>query len=294
MLEKVSHVRNPLTVIAVFATLAEVSGTVVLPLIAEPTQSRFVWFLMIFPTLLVSLFFGTLVYKPAALYAPSDYKDEGNFNKNLIQPGSRDARRQKLDEEIADLPSEEPKPQADPAPNHIPPANDDIGNIPALGENENAGTVPVNSGKPSMERVDEFVHVRNLVVIESSFIDDLSQKYGLAFATNVRVGNGDVALFDAAAYDGSRLLVAEIKYSNASSYPTEIVDDVLNRAKRLHSTLSIEYAKSFEFIFAIAVGEDALAYSHVLSRKIQRKALGLSFPVHIEIRPIKDLLQPSH
>lgn len=75
----ISSVKNPLTIIAMFAGLAEVSGAAVLPLLAEPNQKIYIWFLMIFPIFLVTLFFYTLHKKPESLYAPSDFEDEKNY-----------------------------------------------------------------------------------------------------------------------------------------------------------------------------------------------------------------------
>ncbi len=79
MTEKIGAVKNPLTVIAIFAGIAEVSGTVVLPFVSESNQNIFIYFLMGFPTILVLLFFVVLIFKNKALYAPSDYKDEENY-----------------------------------------------------------------------------------------------------------------------------------------------------------------------------------------------------------------------
>ncbi|WP_156379118.1 hypothetical protein [Rhizobium sp. Root149] len=56
-MSKITHVSNPLTIIAIFAALAEVSGTVVLPLLQPETQRAYVWFLILFPTVLVVCFF---------------------------------------------------------------------------------------------------------------------------------------------------------------------------------------------------------------------------------------------
>ena len=76
-------IRNPLTIIAIFAGIAEISGTIVLPFIHERNQDTFVWFLMAFPSALIAMFFATLNWNHKVLYAPSDYKDEGNFVKTL-------------------------------------------------------------------------------------------------------------------------------------------------------------------------------------------------------------------
>jgi len=83
MLEKMGHIRNPLTIIAMFAALAEISGTAVLPFIGETNQGPFVLFLILFPSVLILLFFLTLNFNHKVLYAPSDYKDEENFLKLL-------------------------------------------------------------------------------------------------------------------------------------------------------------------------------------------------------------------
>jgi len=79
LVEKIGHIKNPLTVIAIFAGIAEISGTTVLPFIEPENQSIYIWFLMIFPFFLVGIFFITLNFNRRALYAPSDYKDEKHF-----------------------------------------------------------------------------------------------------------------------------------------------------------------------------------------------------------------------
>lgn len=81
MTEKIGLIKNPLTVIAIFAGIAEVSGTVVLPFIAEKNQMAFIYFLIVFPSVLVVLFFITLNFNNKALYAPSDFNNEENYIK---------------------------------------------------------------------------------------------------------------------------------------------------------------------------------------------------------------------
>jgi DNA-binding MarR family transcriptional regulator len=79
MIEKVKAVNNPLTIIAIFAALAEIAGTIALKIVTPELQGTFVWFVMGFPALLVLLFFITLNFNPKVLYAPSDFRDEENF-----------------------------------------------------------------------------------------------------------------------------------------------------------------------------------------------------------------------
>ena len=79
MIEKVGKISNPLTIIAIFAALAEVLGTVPVGLVSPNVQETFIRFLIAFPILIVVSFFIVLYKKPQVLYAPSDFKNEEHF-----------------------------------------------------------------------------------------------------------------------------------------------------------------------------------------------------------------------
>ena len=83
MVEVRYTIKNPLTIIAIFAGLAEVSGTAVLPSISASNQIHFINFLIAFPILLVVLFFITLNFNYKVLYAPSDFEDQSHFIRIL-------------------------------------------------------------------------------------------------------------------------------------------------------------------------------------------------------------------
>jgi hypothetical protein len=85
LLDKIKKVNNPLTIIAIFAGLAEIVGTGVLLGLPVQIQGTFVWFVMIFPITLVIAFFITLNWNHRVLYAPSDYADQNHFIKLLEQ-----------------------------------------------------------------------------------------------------------------------------------------------------------------------------------------------------------------
>lgn len=87
MRNKINHVRNPLTIIAIFAGISEISATAVLPFISESIQKVFIWFIILFPFVLLILFFITLWTKHQVLYAPSDYKSDENFLKVIPSTG---------------------------------------------------------------------------------------------------------------------------------------------------------------------------------------------------------------
>lgn len=71
--------QNPLGIIAIFASLAEVFGTVVLKFLPNNIQLLFVWFVICFPVLIVVLFFYVLYKKPENFYSPDYYKNDNNF-----------------------------------------------------------------------------------------------------------------------------------------------------------------------------------------------------------------------
>ncbi|EOW4146842.1 hypothetical protein ACOW9W_004151 [Vibrio parahaemolyticus] len=101
MIEKITHVKNPLTVIAMFAGIAEIGGTIVLPFIEVANQATYIWFLMLFPMLLILLFFITLNFNHKVLYAPSDYKNESHFLE-LFGYSNVSEQLEKIESELAE------------------------------------------------------------------------------------------------------------------------------------------------------------------------------------------------
>lgn len=71
--------QNLLGIIAIFASLTEIFGTVVLKFLPLEIQRIFVWHVMLFPTILIFFFFYILYKKPLHFYSPDYYKDEKIF-----------------------------------------------------------------------------------------------------------------------------------------------------------------------------------------------------------------------
>ncbi len=100
MLEKIKKISNPLTIIAIFAGLAEVVSTAALIAVSIEVQVILVWFVMLFPLFLAVLFFVTLNFNPQVLYAPSDFQNEENFLNVLRNKKSLEVSFSKLNEEL--------------------------------------------------------------------------------------------------------------------------------------------------------------------------------------------------
>lgn len=95
-------VSNPLTIIAIFAGSAEAFATGALVALPPETQKLFVYFVMLFPTLIVASFFLVLIKKHHVLYAPSDFGNQDHFLQlNDISRTVAEVTEQKISEASA-------------------------------------------------------------------------------------------------------------------------------------------------------------------------------------------------
>ena len=89
-------VRNPLSVIAMFVLLVEAIATITLiqvngnPSIALPL----VWFVVLFPTLVALLFFGTLWWRHEFLYSPMEFRSDESFLTAMRRLNRVEARQE--------------------------------------------------------------------------------------------------------------------------------------------------------------------------------------------------------
>jgi hypothetical protein len=81
--KKIGISRTPLSIIAIFASLSEIAMTVTLLKIDKEMQSIFIWFVMLFPIILVACFFYTLYTKPAVLFSPLDYENDITYLSSI-------------------------------------------------------------------------------------------------------------------------------------------------------------------------------------------------------------------
>lgn len=86
-------ITNPMTIIAIFATLSETSAAVSLPFLDENERELYVWFLISFPFYLLLLFFATLNFNYRSLYAPSDFEKGKHFMKAMEDAGRSEKKR---------------------------------------------------------------------------------------------------------------------------------------------------------------------------------------------------------
>lgn len=205
MVEKIGHIKNPLTVIAIFAAIAEISGTTVLPFIETDNQSIYIWFLMLFPIFLVGTFFLTLNFNHRVLYAPSDYKDEKNF-VNPYGKASPEEQGKKLREEVEEIEAEGSAEKA------------------SSTENTNKKESGAESAHDRFMSAAEINSARNrqlmadVTLAEKLAVNKLTKELGLNFKTDVRLQFPDHrvrAVYDALAIDEDEVHAVEVKLFKA-------------------------------------------------------------------------------
>jgi len=85
-------ITNPMTLIAIFATLSETSAAISLPFLDDQDRGYYLWFLISFPFYLLLLFFITLNFNYRSLYSPSDFRKNKHFVKTMDDSTCRQKR----------------------------------------------------------------------------------------------------------------------------------------------------------------------------------------------------------
>ncbi|WP_207951636.1 hypothetical protein [Pseudomaricurvus alcaniphilus] len=221
MVEKIGHIKNPLTVIAIFAAIAEISGTTVLPFIEADNQNIYIWFLMFFPIFLVGIFFLTLNFNHRVLYAPSDYKDEKNF-VNPYGKASPEEQGNKLREEVEEIEAE------------------------GSAEKSSATEKTDKNEREAESTHDKFMSaakinsIRNrqlmadVTLAEKLAVNKLTKELGLNFKTDVRLEFPDSnvrAVYDALAIDDDEVHAVEVKLFKARHVDPSRLAKVLEQSE---------------------------------------------------------------
>lgn len=274
MVEKIGTIKNPLTIIAMFAGIAEISGTAVLPFITEGNQGLYIWFLMIFPLLLIILFFVTLNFNHKVLYAPSDFKNEDNFFKSLTSASPLE-KAEKLKEEIEEIQFEN---------------NEGI-------EFESEKTYETKHATQAQPEVVPDLDPRTIrrqirvryELAEDLILNKISNELGQVVQKDMRFSShGRKFVFDGVVVNDGKLTAIEVKYFKSHNQITPRFRDVflsiLDAAERLPESVR----KEFSLILAIATEEPSSEHETIVKRLSEY--IGITpFGVDIRVFNIGDL-----
>ena len=261
LVEKIGHIKNPLTVIAIFAAIAEISGTTVLPFIESENQGIYIWFLMLFPVFLVGIFFLTLNFNHKVLYAPSDYKNEDNFLKSFGRATIQE-KEDKLREELEEAEDNSPAEESADKP-----------------EDNGASEQQSSNSSTDTQRETKFVFnserhaslMADVSLAEKLAIMKLSKDMGLEFKTDVRfeTPSGRKIIFDGLALDNNKIHAVEVKLFRHEHISSIRLDKVLLEAELMASQLKGIDSKELVLHFMSVVDNPEVDISRVKGRLTQ-------------------------
>ncbi|QLA15973.1 hypothetical protein [Desulfolutivibrio sulfoxidireducens] len=228
MVEHVGHIRNPLTIVAIFAALAEVSGTVILPLIPLETQQIYVYFLMGFPVILLLLFFSVLLFKHHVLYAPSDFNNDDTF-KDILQHRSYNEVINKIDTEI-ELTS-----------------GADTNSLPSE-KVQSSSSVDNDSFVVSYRGYNIFV--------EDLVIEKLTRDMRIRFDRYLALKTNSKVVFDAVSYGEDNAVVLDVYFTRVSVSVNDKIDNFIERVNQFIDEIPSSLKGKVLFVFSIVTDRE--------------------------------------
>lgn len=263
MLENVRSVKNPLTIIAIFAGIAEISGTIVLPFVSPENQSTYIWFLMLFPFVLIVAFFLTLNFNHRVLYAPSDYRDQKHFLQ-LVQRATPLEIERKRSEEIREI-------------EFNASTRDGGGTSPEL---QRDTTLPVSEPIRNIEA--GYVRAETLV------LSRLEQELGVPLQREMRLGGeGANVIFDAVGIKDGSIRAVEVKYFRGLWVSAIGIRKTISQLNKLVAVLPAEVRNHLSIILAV-VTEEAGSEMEMMER-LNKIISDANFPIELRIYNLSQL-----
>ena len=276
MQTKISTIKNPLTVIAIFAGTAEISGTAVLPLLEASSQSTYIWFLMSFPFALVALFFITLNWNHRVLYAPSDFQDEDNFI-NILKKQSYIETLEDIEEDIDSSSKLEDEIDKEKTTEYKIKSN-----LPITTKDERLERDKINQDI-RRQQMEEYKLAEKLV------LEKLEKELNVTIENDMKMEIGNSKFrFDGIIRKGNTLTAIEVKYMRKrNAWSMAQWHRTIHHFQELYNNLSEVQKKNFSIIFAIVTDEK----KEDLQKYIQNKFKDFIFPIVIKIYDFDSLVE---
>ena len=269
MVEKIGPIKNPLTIIAIFAGLAETSGTVVLPFITKDIQGTFVWFLIIFPTILVILLFITLNFNHRVVYAPSDFEDEENFMRSFVKSTIKD-KVDKINEEFIVTEDKSVVVEDD------------------LKTEQNIEVTETKNIEYYKSLINKNIQATYLLA-EELVMTKLSLLYKKPIDRELTFDSGSTRYkFDGFIRDGKELTAIEVKYINNSKNFEIYLSGPLAKLKDIYDFLDTETKRSFKLILAIVTNFDKQT-NDLVALRISMITNKMNYRVDVKIYNLDEL-----
>lgn len=254
-------IKNPLTIVGIFAGLVEIAGTAVMPFLSPNIQIIYVWFLMVFPAVLVIAFFLTLYFRHHVLYAPSDYRADEGFhrwapaNARAVQLKAEVEQAESLAEQISggtaiDAPAE-PTTAVQMDPSAVATAQEIATSSPTQESAVNQRDV---ISEPRLEAVEvaRMVRVRPSIThrrrFENFLVEEFERRYGAKFLRDTQF-DARSYVYDAVDLESNIPMILEMKYTVRGLINAKAYDEYLQAAKDVYDRLPANKKLNFIFIF---------------------------------------------
>lgn len=250
--------KNPLGIIALFISLIYGFACIVLStsltnMVTQDERLPLIWFIILFPILILLAFIFLVVNHHEKLYSPGDFREDNSFIRALNGKGIK--KKQKKEAKIleeAETVTEKGNSTEDEA-NHPNKEEEqkqtqsETNSSEETSNNHNTKATGLRTIEDKESLVNKFSNAENWVATE------LSLKYNMAFKTNQVIASkyGQFEL-DAIGNDNKRAIIAEVKYweSNKSIKPLKItIQDFLRKYQKLEALFGIN--KEFKIIIAL-------------------------------------------
>jgi hypothetical protein len=242
--------RNPLGIIALFIVLVYGIAGLVLGVSSgklEPSERQpLVWFLVVFPVVVLAAFFRLVTAHHVKLYAPHDFPDAEGFFRALTPS----EQKQRLEQEIRELES-------------APPAIE--GDKTVVSEMEGTGLIQGLSARHAW------------VLAEELAFRELESEFGARISRQVEIVDYGV---DGVLIDKGTLRVIEIKFTRGSRPLRHIVRHATDQLRRVAERVGGRAS----FILAIVV--EAMPPERLESEiaRTREQLKSMSFPIPIDLR----------
>ncbi|BBO93166.1 hypothetical protein [Desulfosarcina ovata] len=263
---KQTKIKNPLTVISIFAGLAEVSGTAILPLLDASAQSYYIWFLMIFPLVIVILFFMTLNFNHKVLYAPSDFSDEANFI-NLFDRATPLQKEKSLNDDVKQILNEE---QSVDQSKSIQPANIDT------------------------------IKIRSLVLLSEQYaLSRIEEEFKTEVGRDVTVsveGDNRSYMLDGSLHLGNWTIGIQVKYVEKTIQLRQRIRSAVSQGMLFFDILKpVEPYKAKLIVAIVCISKELQAEIAMVAEKILREiSTDMEIPTDYRIYNLEDIANPNN
>lgn len=227
--------KNPLGIIGLFISLIYGFACLVLSTsvsnLSEPTERLpLIWFIIVFPIVILSAFLYLVVNHHEKLYAPGDFRNDDSFIETMNGKRINEKKEQEVEMLVNAEDSETETERQDESKNEETPLSEEI--VKEI---------------PNLESKEELVNrYKNA---EKWAIKELELEYNIQFKTNQTISTNGIRLeLDAYASNPKRAIIAEVKYWESNKAVKPLLLSLQNfvlkfdRFKRAFGSKEVELA----------------------------------------------------